>query len=84
MTRQGKKARIHLPAVNGNFTGRLHGIAMEADTVSGGDRADLPYREDRTGLVIGIHGRNQDGAVGDGRFEPGQVQAAPRDSLPAG
>ena len=56
MCRQGEQVNVRPLPLQGDFTGCLDRVAMEADAFPGGQFADFPDRKERAGLVVGVHG----------------------------
>ena len=64
----GDREKIELKGfhVDRNFSGRLHGVAVEVDVGFGGDAADFRERLDGAEFVVGVHDCDEDGFGAEG------------------
>src|SRR5260370_240313 len=56
-----KQIDLQLIDVDGNFSGRLHGVGVEVDVGFFGDAADLLERLDGAEFVVGVHDGDEHG-----------------------
>ena len=76
MSRQAQQVCRQLSHIERHFTGGLDGIEVNRHTVSRSDFADATHIKQHTGLVVGMHDRDQGGVLSDPILEFVAVQPA--------